>query len=64
MLHLAYHDAMGFSRSTGGKGGGADGSILTFWDIEGTYTNNKGLEQTIAILQMIRSKHLISDGDL
>ncbi|KAF8960671.1 heme peroxidase [Flammula alnicola] len=64
ILHLAFHDAMGFSRSSPGLGGGADGSILTFSSIEETYPNNPQLQSAIENLKPLSIRHNITDGDL
>ncbi|KIM42045.1 class II peroxidase [Hebeloma cylindrosporum] len=42
-LRLAFHDAIGFSTS-GGKGGGADGSILAFNKTENAFHANAGID--------------------
>ncbi|KDR69116.1 hypothetical protein GALMADRAFT_77799, partial [Galerina marginata CBS 339.88] len=65
LLHLAFHDAIQFSKSDPKVGGGADGSILTFSNIEGAFPENVGVVQsTAALLHPLRSAHNISDGDL
>lgn len=47
-LRLTFHDAIGFSHSRGRSGGGgADGSIMTFADIETQYPANGGLDDII-----------------
>ena len=47
-LRLAFHDAMGYSPTSGG--GGADGSILTFSSTELSYTENAGLEDAVDLI--------------
>uniref|UniRef100_A0A8H8CF79 Peroxidase n=1 Tax=Psilocybe cubensis TaxID=181762 RepID=A0A8H8CF79_PSICU len=42
-LRLSFHDAIGFSIH-GGKGGGADGSILQFADVETAFHANGGID--------------------
>uniref|UniRef100_A0A8H7XNU8 Peroxidase n=1 Tax=Psilocybe cubensis TaxID=181762 RepID=A0A8H7XNU8_PSICU len=46
-LRLSFHDAIGFSLH-GGKGGGADGSILAFSDIETAFHANGGIDDITA----------------
>ncbi|KAF8184677.1 manganese peroxidase 1 [Pholiota molesta] len=46
-LRLAFHDAIGFSLH-GGKGAGADGSILQFSAIETTFHANGGIDDITA----------------
>ncbi|KAF4611824.1 hypothetical protein D9613_004027 [Agrocybe pediades] len=43
-LRLSFHDAIGFSIH-GGKGGGADGSILAFADTETAFHANGGIDE-------------------
>lgn len=64
MLRLAYHDAMGYSTS-GGKGGGADGSILVFPE-EGTYAANGWIEnpRNALLNSTLKFRGDISAGDL
>ncbi|KAI0265583.1 manganese peroxidase [Gloeopeniophorella convolvens] len=47
-VRLAFHDAIGFSNSVpNDSGGGADGSIVTFADVELTYHANIGLDYIV-----------------
>jgi len=62
-LRLAFHDAIGFS-NTQDFGGGADGSILAFDEVEMKYTQNKGLKITTKLLNKLLVKYDISPGDL
>ncbi|KAF9045417.1 manganese peroxidase [Panaeolus papilionaceus] len=43
-LRLSFHDAIGFSKH-GGKGGGADGSVLVFNVTENAFHANSGIEE-------------------
>lgn len=61
-LRLVFHDAIGFS-SSGGKGGGADGSIMTFSDVETLYHANNGIDGIIEVQRPFVEKHNISAGD-
>ncbi|KAH9477133.1 Versatile peroxidase VPS1 [Psilocybe cubensis] len=45
-LRLSFHDAIGFSIH-GGKGGGADGSILQFGDVETQFHANGGIDEIV-----------------
>ncbi|KAJ7699236.1 versatile peroxidase VPL1 [Mycena rosella] len=61
-LRLTFHDAIGFSPTAGG--GGADGSILTFGDIETNFPANLGTDDIVDALTPILARHNISSGDL
>ncbi|KAF9563666.1 manganese peroxidase [Agrocybe pediades] len=61
-LRLAFHDAIGFSKN-GGKGGGADGSILAFHQTETTYAANSGIEDIITAQLPIFQKTNLTAGD-
>ncbi|TFK37428.1 manganese peroxidase isozyme precursor [Crucibulum laeve] len=62
VLHLAFHDAMGFS-IRGGVGGGSDGSIITFASIETTFPENTALVGVIGWVTPLIARHNFSDGD-
>ncbi|KAJ7097576.1 manganese peroxidase 3 [Mycena epipterygia] len=62
-LRLTFHDAIGFSPNMG-NGGGADGSILTFGDIETNFPANLGTDDIVDALTPILARHNISSGDL
>ncbi|KAF5392548.1 hypothetical protein D9757_002179 [Collybiopsis confluens] len=48
VLRLSFHDAIGFSQSLGHKaGGGADGSMLIFPDVEPNYAANNGISDSV-----------------
>ncbi|KDR67446.1 hypothetical protein GALMADRAFT_147216 [Galerina marginata CBS 339.88] len=61
-LRLAFHDAIGFSTS-GGKGGGADGSILAFNKTETKYAANDGIDDIVAAQWPIFLQSNLSAGD-
>ena len=46
------------------RGGGADGSIITFSDIETKYHANGGIEEIVMAQKPFIEKHNISAGDL
>ena len=46
-LRLIFHDAIGFSPKLGG--GGADGSIIVFQDIEVPFAANLGIDDAVSI---------------
>ena len=46
-LRLIFHDAIGFSPKLGG--GGADGSIIVFQDIEVPFPANLGIDDAVSI---------------
>lgn len=60
---MAFHDAIAYS-TNGFGGGGADGSILVFNVVEGTYPNNMALIGLAPELQQIAANNNITDGDL
>lgn len=64
MLRLAFHDAIGFSNKNTTAGGGADGSILVFDDVELEYPANSGLQVSVFLLNKLVEKHSVSPGDL
>jgi len=70
-LRLAFHDAIGFSKSDPSGGGGADGSIMIFKDTElqnGANTNLDAIIQSLEnVLAQFRSKNTgvdVSAGDI
>ncbi|KAJ6492963.1 manganese peroxidase 5 [Mycena vulgaris] len=60
-LRLTFHDAIGFSPS---KGGGADGSIITFDPIETAFPANNGIDDIIDLQTPFLTRHNITPGDL
>jgi len=61
-LRLVFHDAMGFSNQ-GGKGGGADGSILVFNATETAYAGNFGTKDITSVQFPVFQKTGLSAGD-
>ncbi|KAI0047650.1 class II peroxidase [Auriscalpium vulgare] len=63
-LRLTFHDAIGFSKSQGpSAGGGADGSISVFDDIETAFHANGGIDDIIDTQAPFVARHNISAGD-
>ncbi|KAI5123941.1 hypothetical protein M0805_006356 [Coniferiporia weirii] len=66
-LRLTFHDAIGFSpkiASTGiFGGGGADGSIMIFSDIETNFHANDGVDEIVEEQRPFVAKHNITPGD-
>ncbi|KAJ8473553.1 hypothetical protein ONZ45_g16254 [Pleurotus djamor] len=62
-LRLTFHDAIGFSPKLGLGGGGADGSIIKFADIETKYHANGGIDEIVNAQIPFIAKHNISAGD-
>lgn len=62
-IRIAFHDAIGFSTS-GGKGNGADGSIITFGATELNYAANAGIDDIVTDLQPLADAHKVSYGDV
>jgi hypothetical protein len=60
-LRLTFHDAIGFSKTKGG--GGADGSIITFDEIETVFAANNGIDDIVDIQKPFIAKYNISAGD-
>ncbi|KAH9978777.1 manganese peroxidase [Lactifluus volemus] len=61
-LRIAFHDAIGYSK-TQSLGGGADGSIAVFSDIETAYPANDGIDEIVESQKPIMRKHNITAGD-
>ncbi|KDR77807.1 hypothetical protein GALMADRAFT_155556 [Galerina marginata CBS 339.88] len=61
-LRLAFHDAIGFSVN-GGKGGGADGSILAFNSTETLFHANGGTDDIVASQWPVFKETKLSAGD-
>ncbi|KAF7760650.1 CAZyme family AA2 [Agaricus bisporus var. burnettii] len=61
VLRIAFHDAIGWSPS--GGGGGADGSIVTFSDIETKYPANEGIDDIADALKFFIDRHNLTAGD-
>ncbi|KAI0791884.1 manganese peroxidase 1 [Abortiporus biennis] len=66
-LRLTFHDAIGFSESAvrEGKfgGGGADGSIMAFAEIETNFHANNGVDEIVEAQRPFAIKHGVSFGD-
>ncbi|KXN90156.1 Versatile peroxidase VPL1 [Leucoagaricus sp. SymC.cos] len=60
-LRLVFHDAISFSPTKGG--GGADGSIMTFSDIETAYHANNGIDDIVEKQKPFVAKYNITAGD-
>ncbi|KAF8881775.1 fungal versatile peroxidase from pleurotus Eryngii [Infundibulicybe gibba] len=60
-LRLTFHDAIGFSRTLGG--GGADGSIVTFSDIETVFHANGGIDGIVEAQKPFIAAHTLTPGD-
>ncbi|KZT38128.1 manganese peroxidase [Sistotremastrum suecicum HHB10207 ss-3] len=64
-LRLAFHDAIGFSKSLGpSAGGGADGSPISFPDVEPNFPANLGIADSVDFLTPFLAVHNVSSGDL
>ncbi|KAH9056569.1 manganese peroxidase 1 [Lactarius vividus] len=61
-LRLAFHDAIGFSKTTN-VGGGADGSIVVFADTELAFHANAGIDDIVNSQLPFIAKHNLSAGD-
>ncbi|KAI0092974.1 melanin-decolorizing enzyme [Irpex rosettiformis] len=59
-FRLTFHDAIGIG-STGG--GGADGSIIVFEDIETAFHANNGVDEIIDVQKPFIARHNITPGD-
>jgi len=46
------------------SGGGADGSILVFDDVELEYSSNTGLYVPVFLLKRLMERHKMAPGDL
>ncbi|KAL0954618.1 hypothetical protein HGRIS_003576 [Hohenbuehelia grisea] len=60
-LRLTFHDAIGFSKTAGG--GGADGSIITFDDVETAFHANGGIDEIVNVQKPFIARHNITAGD-
>lgn len=63
VLRLAFHDAIGISKS-GLRGGGADGSIILFSDTELKDPANDGISDSVTLLSPLLTRHNVTAGDL
>ncbi|RDX40534.1 peroxidase MNP1 [Lentinus brumalis] len=66
-LRLTFHDAVAFSPAAQARGefvgGGADGSIVLFSDIETNFHANDGTDEIVALQKPFIAKHNISAAD-
>ncbi|KZV95275.1 manganese peroxidase precursor [Exidia glandulosa HHB12029] len=62
MVRISFHDAIGFSLHSE-KGGGADGSMIMFQDVELKYAANEGVDFIVSFLQPFADSVGISYGD-
>ncbi|KZV81813.1 RBPa precursor [Exidia glandulosa HHB12029] len=62
MVRISFHDAIGFSLHSE-KGGGADGSMIKFQDIELKFPANEGVDFIVSFLQPFADDVGISYGD-
>ncbi|KAF8530812.1 Mn-dependent peroxidase precursor [Gautieria morchelliformis] len=65
-LRLSFHDAIAFSKAQGPSvGGGADGSMLIFPDVEPNFAANAGISDSVTFLTPFLQRHnTITAGDL
>ncbi|KZT40748.1 manganese peroxidase isozyme 3 [Sistotremastrum suecicum HHB10207 ss-3] len=68
VLRLSFHDAIAISPSLAktGKfaGGGADGSMILFPDVEPNFSANNGIDDSVDSLTPFLSNHNVTAGDL
>nr|WCB70286.1 manganese peroxidase MnP1 [Trametes hirsuta] len=66
-LRLTFHDAIGFSpalfRQHKFGGGGADGSIITFDNVETAFHANNGIDEIVNTQKPIIARHNLTAGD-
>ncbi|KAJ6606845.1 manganese peroxidase 3 [Mycena sp. CBHHK59/15] len=67
-LRLTFHDAIGFSPTLDdadhlNSGGGADGSIVTFDEIETAFSANAGIDDIVDVQRPFINAHNITAGD-
>ncbi|KAI0630400.1 heme peroxidase [Trametes polyzona] len=67
-LRLTFHDAIAFSPALEAQGifggGGADGSIVNFAEIETAFHPNIGLDEIVALQRPFIARHNLSAADL
>ncbi|KIJ47125.1 class II peroxidase [Sphaerobolus stellatus SS14] len=69
VVRLSFHDAIAFSSSLKAQGkpagGGADGSMLVFPDVEPNFSANNGISDSVnALLPFLAAHNTITAGDL
>ncbi|KAI0791905.1 versatile peroxidase VPS1 [Abortiporus biennis] len=62
-LRLTFHDAMGYSTTNPLMGGGADGSVMHFAEIEMGYVANHGVDEIVELQRPFAIKHEVSFAD-
>ncbi|KAF8528404.1 manganese peroxidase [Hysterangium stoloniferum] len=67
-LRLAFHDAIAFSSSLEAQGlpagGGADGSMILFPNVEPNFAENLGISDSVFFLTPFSASHPVTAGDL
>ena len=63
-LRLTFHDAIGFSKTGKLKGGGADGSMVIFSDIETVFAANDGIQDPVSAIKPFLTRHLVTAGGI
>ncbi|KAI5117417.1 hypothetical protein M0805_005477 [Coniferiporia weirii] len=63
-LRLTFHDGIAFSKTGNFTGGGADGSIIIFADIETNFSENLGTDDGVDALAPFLTRHNVTAGDL
>ncbi|KIJ46873.1 class II peroxidase [Sphaerobolus stellatus SS14] len=68
VVRLTFHDAIAISSSLKGQGkpagGGADGSMLVFPDVEPNFSANNGISDSVDALLPFLATHPVTAGDL
>ena len=59
---MTFHDGVSFSKNGTFTGGGADGSIILFGDIETAFAENDGTGDGVDALSPFLTRHLVSAG--
>ncbi|KAJ6529822.1 substrate-free manganese peroxidase [Mycena capillaripes] len=64
VIRLVFHDAIAISQKNPSAGGGADGSMLLFPNIEPNFNASEGVEDSVQNLLPFLAKYKVSAGDL
>ncbi|CAK5282263.1 unnamed protein product [Mycena citricolor] len=65
VIRLTFHDAIAISQANPKAGGGADGSMLLFPNVEPDFAANNGIDDSVnALLPFLAKHNKISAGDL
>ncbi|KAJ7064047.1 manganese peroxidase [Mycena amicta] len=64
VIRLTFHDAIAISQKNASAGGGADGSMLIFPDVEPNFHANDGIDSSVHNLLPFLSRHNVTAGDL